>query len=1792
MTRFMKKILTTLLAVAMILTLPGATVFAEDAGSDSGTTEYTYSIIYDSVQAIDSITTFPEDEEFTSEYAEATHAITETVPEAEGYTFEGWSTDPSVSDPEALLAAGSEVTLTADNSALTLYAVWSDGSEEAVEDPEAEDAGEAEESTAAAIGGPRKARAANTDSYTIYLKNEANWASPHVFIWREGQQYNPTGAWPGAVMSLDSATGLYYYTFTNSQWDSVGVIFNNGNGGDGNQTADQTYSNSSADLDLYSNANLSSTSWSSALGLEDKTIGIDEEIGLTIPAGYKVTSWTSSDDTVASVTTTGDSAVTIKGIKEGTATITAAMEDGSTRTATIKVVKENAVYFDATLSKLSYKGSSNEGYGGGGMPYSNDQSGAPETNVIYAAFSKSSDGSNHTELKAMTAPTTVTKTINGVQHTFSDTYRIAIPAGYENGYVRFYSKKVDADTIIDDKWYGQATGWMKLDSDATCFYADTSDKTIYDGGLREGYWDAPYTIRDPEKENAAKTNSKDIVTVTGTDSFTRQAKTLYVDSSFYDYYTDFELNGTNEYYNSSTESTTGSQRSYVRYRQFNQALSDYYGTGTDTKLYEGHFQPSVGGWGNQFKDIQATLGLNGYTESPAFYSSNNSVMANAGNISDQGRYDDAAWGLVNSSLEGYYGKGTGSLLTSDGSEVLPFFNSDFLLGNNSKNTVLGNVYSDVKFPFTKVEDDHVDYWEFDSAETTLHMQQSSSGQYYLQDVGHQNWSKNVDSTGTVSSRDGVSNTYGFFPLNDTDVGTGSMRYNYGFGTRLDFPFKLTADGDVFADDGSGVKKPITFEFSGDDDVWVFIDGKLVMDIGGEHGRTSGVINFSNDGLAYNFSDTTGTKQTKVTHTVPGNTVWVSGVKASVQDSTDNGSTGVEKSLSDIVGDLGTGKHVVTMFYMERGQWESNMKVRFNWPDQNDLTVEKAVDTSEVNTDLMNNTEIADIFKNQDFTFGIENLATHYGDKDNGYSAPEPITYTPGSASPASSVVNFASSGTYAGSYQWSAKTAGTDWANRYGILSTPEGFNIDAPNANGNAATRRTLTFSYLYQHNYSGYDMKLDRASIELEDMNGNKISGLLSTCATATTLKRGTWGTMTVDLTKLGGSGSFDYTKLKSIKFAYQDYQNLSFYLKDFTFSGAATGTGQTGTSFGVKQNEIPDYTSAASGELEPANGAEYTKNVKGGSSSTAANVSNGQFTLKDNECATFVNQFRRGSYISVTEKNVDTDLYSVSWSLSDANGTALSGDGTAPEDNRTELVSAQADLIDTDDKTNNRYSKTYKNQNPDGKDTDQASFVFRNFRDPEDMIESIDVTASVVNKVNTGSIKLKKVQADNSFPITQKYHFKVTITSVAGVTLSTPIVYEYDLGIGEETEITGIPLNSNYTITETNPNGEENVSLDTVTKNGEKMSFNGDAANGYTVTDALEKREDGNSVYSYEFSNIKSPKVNVELTKKWVDPAGDPYNTNLPEGIYVQLQRKAASESAFTPIDIKGYTITGANTEADGVYFSVYYLKPDASGNWTAAISGLLQYKDNNDKDPYEYRIVEVEQDENGAIAVDDKNQPKVAAEGTAVTYNGTTYEVQPTETTDNTKTVLTNKMKASYGFDIRKVNEKDTTEVLSDVTFALYTDEACTEANRIKFTQAGSIYTRDDKGTVDTLTTSTDGVFAVSDLPTGTYYLKELQAKDGYYLFGSPIRIVLTEKSTTDSATVVDAGKATGTVTGTKWENRTLSFEITNKPGVILPGTGGLGRNIFLLLLGGLALIGAFLFWNKKILSERRAKAGHR
>lgn len=180
---------------------------------------------------------------------------------------------------------------------------------------------------------------------------------------------------------------------------------------------------------------------------------------------------------------------------------------------------------------------------------------------------------------------------------------------------------------------------------------------------------------------------------------------------------------------------------------------------------------------------------------------------------------------------------------------------------------------------------------------------------------------------------------GFFPFNCYN-GNGTTNANpvYHFGMRTAIPFRMTENGKRV--DGSGQEVPITFEFAGDDDVWVFIDGQLVLDLGGIHDSVSAKLDFATNTIEMWTSDTrkkSGDMNSDVSglsEAQPGDTV----VQGQIFND-DNGRGKIGKTLETFAAE---GEHTMTFYYLERGKGASNAMIRFNFPKDDGINISKLV----------------------------------------------------------------------------------------------------------------------------------------------------------------------------------------------------------------------------------------------------------------------------------------------------------------------------------------------------------------------------------------------------------------------------------------------------------------------------------------------------------------------------------------------------------------------------------------------------------------------------------------------------------------------------------------------------------------------------------------------------------------------------------------------------------------------------------------------------------------------------------
>lgn len=1390
------------------------------------------------------------------------------------------------------------------------------------------------------------------------------------------------------------------------------------------------------------------------------------------------------------------------------------------------------IYFDATLSSYSY---------------ANDpdihQSPMPDDGKPMYCFLTGSDGS-----------TVKTVTMDEVTDPAADRklWSCTIPEGTYTA-VQFSATDNQNAPAKDNKTRKYSTAEIPPALQEPCFFADDGDPSAYTGGEgvnRDGYWGEKNSRHDAESGK-----NMTVVDIDNSGIFTQQKDTKYITSTLYDYYTDYELNGLNR---DSAPIIGGSQRGLVTFEQFDRALSSAYTKNDNVKypLYTGHFQPSIGDWGNRFADVAGGMKLYGWDNVGSdkyntFMAVNNSALDDKGktlskdNSNNTFVYDRTFQGLVESKTSDSTANGLPLLRTenSDTTKALvdPHFNEAFLQGDNSFNTVLGKVYKDVSFPFTKDavfksstnENDpekYAQYWYYDSSKASLYLKQDqTNGKYYLASPGKDSDGKPItdDNSKNIDATGGQDGTHGFFPFNQTVSTVVASRYNYGFGAKLQFDFTLTEDGNVVVgkdNDGNDIKIPIKFFFSGDDDVWVYIDGELMLDVGGAHGKASGLLEFGANNTVTPYvssnknTDTSDTMvyQTDTTKTVCFNQTPVTFTKT----------TGKAIQL-----DKDRTTHTLTMFYMERGMWESNMAVAFNFPDNNKLQVEKQVDLSKVNTAFKS------LFQNQKlFTFTLQNLATHYGPKAITNSTPDPVAvgsnFTASSSDTDKTTMKKDdnppdTSGTYTGQIvKWYAQGYDKGSAHRnlrYGTMTLTNPLNIENRDylsfdvyAVGNPGDG-VLSTNYLY---LTLEDDKDNQMGCDLT--NGQK-SYLNTMLSGSVVMQNNQWVTVKLQLSKMPQDDGFDLTKLTEIRIG-DDYER-TVYFRNFVFTAKPVANKTVG--FSVEQADIPDYGSAGSNTLKPASGAIFTSSVA--SSGTQAVDTDGTFDLQDGETVTFTDQFRRGSYISLQETE-NTALYDTRWevyengtlvntagessSVNAASPLPLQGDSTKPEDNRTET----ADTTST--------GSSYNGSKPKGTNT----LVFRSYAAPEEEFPELKV--KFINTVKVGTLVIKKEQPTGETPLTGKsYEFTVTFSNVGGIGLGGADSVQpmtITIPIGESREITGIPIGTRFRVVET-PAADS--SLKSVTCTATDAKFDVDNGVRGTVTSDT-------TPVTATFTNTAHQLMDIEVEKQWKDAKDKPLTDKLPD-IWVKLERRHVNDTSGKWVDA-----------TSAVKLQYNYM----TGKWTHKFE-RLDKTDVSSGTKYEYRVAECAT-EKGTFT----------AKGT-VTLGTYTYTASQTDLTDGKITLINKRTDPKFALNLTKMGiDGTTTPLLGGVEFKL---EKLNDDNTTFVTIGTGVTGSASAGT---------GQLTFADLSPGEYRLTETKTAAGYTLLAEPIEFTLKA----DGQCLRD-GAAFGAKTTDADGVCNIALTIYNRKGFTLPHTGADAPSLWL-LIGLPALVAVLLVlvfrYNKK------------
>ena len=906
-------------------------------------------------------------------------------------------------------------------------------------------------------------------------------------------------------------------------------------------------------------------------------------------------------------------------------------------------------------------------------------------------------------------------------------------------------------------------------------------------------------------------------------------------------------------------------------------------------------------------------------------------------------------------------------------------------------------------------------------------------------------------------------------------------------------------------------------------------------------------------------------------------------------------------------------------------WESNMAVAFNFPDNNELQVQKKVDLTNV-TDQ----KFKECFEKQKiFNFTIQNQATHYGKKeaakpDTGgiQSQVVDLTENGGNTFEPATKQTESNKGDYIFELadnpnpdpgnenekvlHWYARYPDTEpvsyWRKqRYGILTLNKTIDIEK---------MRFLTFQVYTDSKDDGGDLSLNNLYLELLDEQKVQKGSLGTTGINGATygsveLETGKWVTVKLDLHKMKEQGDFN-GNVQTIRVG--DNYSRNIYFRNFTFIPKAKPSTMSG--FTTDQKDIPDYGSATTGHLENAENAQYTSNMD---NDTQLVEGDGRFVLEDGEIVTFSDQFRRGSYISLKEE-LNENLYDTTWTVYE-NGqavTSMKGDDgvtSVKVDNPNKSLDGQKDPAKgpDDGRTENKGTgeeQPNENRYNGTKPSDTNTIVFRSYKDPDENSSTLTkLKVEYVNTVKTGGLKIqKKAATGEGENIKGIYTFKVTFSNVGGEgleekSIEKPVTIDMsDPNNRDHTAtITGIPVGTRYTIEEVGSN--DGAKLQSVTVPDSCRSAHV-IKNNTMVEGVIEKSEDPNNPeLTAIFTNTQRTLINIEFDKLWKDANGNGIGTmDQPDEIYIQLQRRLANS-----IDDKDWKPVNYPADSTKNYVTI----ERGESGWRRTFSGLDQYQINTDTSDshtdYVYRIVEGTVKDGSFTAVKPNetitikgNTYVVTAEAKAEISEGdSTKNTQATATDgtitgDSGKIELTNKLQnPKFNLDILKKSADEPETPLKGVEFKLeklMADGKTVDKDftaRIGITNAqGKVKEKDSNGNA----TEKD-IF--HDLEAGAYRLTETKAAAGYNLLSAPILVTFGKDGTCtlNGSTIEVSTKGNKPTEFTKNEDGsyTLALTVLNRKTPALPHTGADAPSLWLLIGLPLAVAGLLILvfrYNKK------------
>ena len=1191
------------------------------------------------------------------------------------------------------------------------------------------------------------------------------------------------------------------------------------------------------------------------------------------------------------------------------------------------------------------------------------------------------DRNNHIAIIADTAWLKLDKVGEPNDYNKTELYSLDLPAEY--AYIQFRGVKEKAAYYSNREEISTSFSYP-------CYYAtqignpsQTVPETDVETSGITGFWRSVYS------SDTSGDESQDIPEGT----FVREEDAFYADITLYDYYSDFEMSG-----RKLAEAKQGSLDYVNQGDLFNEAAQKYYQT---TLKNQGYTDEEM----KAFHALYTAAGGKGSHSVDTAWNGN--VPANIWTGDGQGPIQN----LADANLTSDGRITTGGINGKAGVEM-PFFNEDFLRGNNSLSTAVGNVYKNVLFPFKKDADKNsatYGYWMFNSAsaQDAMRLSYDTDEGYFLNRTNEPIQYRNMNQ---------------FFPFTDQKtVGTGSIpdkdvRVNKLFGAQLNIDFALTDDKTVY-NEFTEEYEPIRFEFQGDDDAWIYIDGVLALDMGGIHDAVRGEINFKEG--TYTIW-----RALKTGNSYEGKgTVYQTGR--------------LSEELMNKLKETGA-SHRLTMYYMERAMYESNLKLTFNFPRENTFSVEKQVDVKSKETNPKAKNIFQDLLENMSgFLFDIQNLVTS------------------GSALAVEDSAGYLSPGEYepvfiegeGAKFEFADGNAGTI-KQENGVVSVvqnaivkgakPEEETLLKVTPEGSKALNAS-EFSYLRlaMKNQGASDSSARNLYIALLDQSGKRAGGYVNTLGyegESNSFVTGEETIIRIDYRKMDRDDGFDWSKVSSLLIGVRRTKETDSAAYDISSIAFFENMNQAPKSgFSVTDDQISDYGSYASGELTAVDGAWYVRKNQNADGSYDTGVSRqtdqGEFALGNKQKVVFTDKFRTGSYIALREKNVDENVFQTTWSIQE-DGQEVEGkyllntrsDATTVI-NPYPMLTLQTPLKDVEgttvyDKRQEVLSDEWLNSRPGGSDSfsqpdTETALVYRSYREPDTSANlPVNLNVSVKNVLKYGEITItKQLSEAMKNAETEKYPagdylFDIYYTDIAGMGLEsqlTPVtgnlryvqqtvtVHVDESGTGSIT-VPNIPAGTTYHITERPSNGTKLVGIEIgmceALENGAKEDHKDVSIYGVKDGDYTEAYVEGTAYASNQhitFTNERRP-FYMDIAKIWNDGLTDEEREELGiTEVRIRLQRRPYQADQGEEDGWKNVTkdFFANYIGEEGKEYLV--LKPENGWKTTSKIA--LPVEDENGTKTYEYRIQELDEDgklRNYQVTYDEIRNPDYESGGEKFLY----------------------------------------------------------------------------------------------------------------------------------------------------------------------------------------------------------------